>query len=112
MIKLQAKGIQGEVAGWLWDWLIGRTQRVCVGDKLSSEQEVESGVPQGTVMGQCLFEVYIDDIDDMADLIDLLSKFADDCKGQNPVLNDDDRANLQEEINKLYNWAKEWGVFQ
>jgi Reverse transcriptase (RNA-dependent DNA polymerase) len=62
LIKLQAKGVGGEVADWLRAWLTGRTQRVRVGDDISTEKDVESGVPQGTVMGPCLFDVYIDDI--------------------------------------------------
>jgi ribonucleases P/MRP protein subunit RPP40 len=81
---------------------MGRTQKVKVGEHLSSEKEVESGVPQGTVMGPCLFDVYIDDV---AELIELLSKFADDCKGQQPILSDQDRQALQETINKLLDWA-------
>jgi ribonucleases P/MRP protein subunit RPP40 len=61
-------------------------------------------------MGPCLFDVYIDDIEEMAELIELLSKFADDCKGQNVVMCDRDRQNLQETINKLLDWASTWGM--
>jgi Reverse transcriptase (RNA-dependent DNA polymerase)/Endonuclease-reverse transcriptase len=57
MIKLQAKGVGGEVAAWLRSWLTGRTQKVRVGEEVSTEQNVESGVPQGTVMGPWLFDV-------------------------------------------------------
>jgi ribonucleases P/MRP protein subunit RPP40 len=110
LIKLRAKGIGGEVEGWLRQWLIGRTQRVRVGDELSSVQAVESGVPQGTVMGPCLFDVHIDDIDEAAELLELLSKFADDCKGQKTIQNDNDRLELQETIDKLYEWSKKWGM--
>jgi Reverse transcriptase (RNA-dependent DNA polymerase) len=110
MVKLRAKGVSGEVGDWLREWLTGRTQRVRVGDELSSEKDVESGVPQGTVMGPCLFDVYIDDIDDVAALLELLSKFADDCKGQKTILCEKDRQDLQMTINKLYEWAVKWGM--
>jgi ribonucleases P/MRP protein subunit RPP40 len=39
-----------------------------------------------------------------------LSKFADDCKGQKTILNDQDRQDLQETINKLMEWATRWGM--
>jgi hypothetical protein len=84
MIKLQSKGISSKAYDWLRAWLMDRTQRVRIGDDLSSEEQVDSGVPQGTVLGPCLFGVHIDDIDEVVKLIELLLKFADDCKGKNP----------------------------
>jgi ribonucleases P/MRP protein subunit RPP40 len=98
------------VADWLRVWLTGRTQCLRVGDDISSEKEVESRVPQGTVMGPCLFDVYIDDIDEVAILLEMLSKFADDCKGQKTIMSDQDWQDLQETINKLMEWAAKWGM--
>jgi hypothetical protein len=110
LIKLLSKGISGEVLNWLKSWLTGRTQRVKVGDSISSEQDVESGVPQGTVLGPCLFGVHIDDIDEVVKLIELLIKFADDCKGKKSILNDHDRAALQKTLDDLCKWAETWGM--
>jgi hypothetical protein len=110
MVKLAAKGVGGEVADWLRDWLIGRTQRVRVGNELSETQEVDSGVPQGTVMGPCLFDVYIDDLDDIVKLLELLSKFADDSKGLKAIRNLLDKLLLQETLDKFCKWAADWGM--
>jgi ribonuclease P/MRP protein subunit RPP40 len=57
---------------------------VTVQGELSEECEVESGVPQGTVLGPTLFTIYIDDLEaeiERRKLEVLIKKFADDTKG-------------------------------
>jgi hypothetical protein len=51
IIKLEAKGVTGKVKNWIHEWLTGRTQRVVIGDQSSEESNVDSGVPQGTILG-------------------------------------------------------------
>ena len=79
--KMKSKGIDGNILEWIKNWLTGRTQAVKVGNDRSSSCEVESGVPQGSVLGPPLFTIFIDDLDDYATLIDMIAKFADDTKG-------------------------------
>jgi Reverse transcriptase (RNA-dependent DNA polymerase) len=111
IVKLKAKGIQGELIDWLQNWLCDRVQTVKVRGAESEEQDVESGVPQGTVLGPCLFKVHIDDIDEVVrQLVDLLSKFADDTKGAKIIRNAQDAEMLQEALNKLCAWAETWGM--
>jgi hypothetical protein len=71
IIKLEAKGITGRMKNWIGEWLAGRTQRVVIDGESSEESNVDSGVPQGTVLGPPLFTVHIDDIDDFVKLIEL-----------------------------------------
>jgi hypothetical protein len=81
LVKMQAKGIMGKILRWVKHWLENRTQRVVVGGETSKETSVDSGVPQGTLLGPPLFIIYIDDLDEAARLADMIIKFADDTKG-------------------------------
>jgi hypothetical protein len=82
--KLRAKGLEPEVVRWIKEWLTGRTQRVMVGGSYSSEATVDSGVPQGSVLGPCLFTFLIDDLEvevEITELGSFIVKFADNTKG-------------------------------
>jgi Reverse transcriptase (RNA-dependent DNA polymerase) len=77
----------------------------------SEPQNVESGVPQGTVLGPCLFKIHIHDIDDVIKhLVDLFSKFADDTKRAKIIRYAQDAADLQLALDSLCEWAKKWGM--
>jgi ribonucleases P/MRP protein subunit RPP40 len=101
IIKLRAKGIEGKILRWIHNWLSNRTQRVVVNGEESEESDRESGVPQGTLLGPPLFTVYIDDLDEMAELVELMTKFADDTKGLKEITSEADRIELQTTLNRL-----------
>ena len=105
--KLKNKGIQGNVLKWIENWLTDRTQAVKVGSEKSSSCDVESGVPQGSVLGPPLFVVFIDDIDEYTPTIDMLVKFADDMKGLKEIESQADREKLQNSLDSLTMWAEE-----
>ena len=108
--KMETKGISGKVLKWVGNWLSGRTQAVKVGCSKSGNCEVKSGVPQGSVLGPPLFTIFIDDLDEYATLIDLLSKFADDTKGVQEINSEEDRDKLQRTLTNLEKWTKDWGM--
>ena len=108
--KLKSKGIAGNVYNWISNWLTGRTQAVRVNEEESNTSDVKSGVPQGSVLGPPLFDIFIDDLDECAAELSLLLKFADDTKGFQEIQGPEDRAKLQMALDKLVQWADKWGM--
>ena len=51
LMKLDHYGIRGTTLKWIQDFLKGRTQQVLLDGTHSSTCDVDSGVPQGTVLG-------------------------------------------------------------
>ena len=69
-------GIQGNVLRWIAEWLEDRKQRVQLNGHKSGWTEVRSGVLQGSVLGQLLFTIFIEDINE--EILCEISKFAGD----------------------------------
>ena len=107
--KLEAHGISGKVLGWISSWLTGRQERMVLSGHTSEWSAVTSGVPQGSVLGPTCFVIFINDIDDVLNLVSrFVYKFVDDTKYVRVVTDDKDKEAMQANINKLMEWAEEW----
>ena len=89
---------------WLHNFLSNRQQCVAVNGTTSSEAQVRSGVPQGSVLGPLLFLVHISDINyEIGD--STVSCFADDTRILLGIKDEEDTQMLQNYLHKLCKWA-------
>jgi hypothetical protein len=106
MKKLSLHGIDGKLLQWIEGFVTGRSQCVQVNGIPSDWVAVESGVPQGSVLGPLLFIVYVNDIPELLDC-DILM-FADDIKIWKQIKTPSDCFNLQKDLDILEQWSHTW----
>jgi ribonuclease P/MRP protein subunit RPP40 len=81
------------------NWLSDRKQRLCVNGIFSEWMNVSSGVPQGSILGPLLFNIFINDIDE--NVCNKFLKFADDSKLWGQVNTVNNISDLQKDLDVL-----------
>lgn len=104
--KLNFYGIRGCTLQWIESFLTDRKQRVLVEGLSSNIVDVNSGVPQGTVMGPLLFLAYINDLPEVVQ--SNVKLFADDCLVYRTICSTSDTVQLQQDLSALEKWERDW----
>ena len=101
-------GVIGLLFNWIKSFVYHRTQSVIIEHCFSCVTNVESGVPQGSVLGPLLFQLFINDIERVCNLNTKLKLFADDCKLYSVSSIDNSSVSLQHCLDLLCDWAQSW----
>uniref|UniRef100_A0A8C5LXA5 Reverse transcriptase domain-containing protein n=1 Tax=Leptobrachium leishanense TaxID=445787 RepID=A0A8C5LXA5_9ANUR len=104
--KLQSLSLDSNIVEWIRQWLSDRQQRVVVNGVYSAQGLVTSGVPQGSVLGPILFNIFISDIAE--GINGKVCIFADDTKICNRVDVPGGISQMTNDLGKLKKWSELW----
>ena len=107
LFKLKQNGISGGLLKLFQNYLNDRKQRVVLNGSMSEYSYVESGVPQGSVLGPLLFLVYINDLE--RNVKSNIKFFADDTMLFS-ILKDPEisASDLNYDLEIIRQWAHQW----
>ena len=106
--KIKSYGITGKTNEWIQSFLNERKQKVVIDGESSETINVRSGVPQGSVLGPCLFLAYINDLPDKVSSNSRL--FADDTAVDRKITSTEDQMTLQRDLDSLAQWENQWDM--
>ena len=106
LFKLRQLGIAGTLYDWIEHYLTGRSQKVVINGISSSLRNLQTGVPQGSILGPLLFLIYINDI--INDLQCNVNLFADDTSIQKCLDSHDGFKVINDDLLKLSIYGTQW----
>ena len=106
--KLHQYGIRGKVLSWIQAFLGNRSQQVVIDGEESDSIPVNSGVPQGSVLGPILFLAYINDLP--GGIFSQVRLFADDTALYLTIKGEEDSSALQKDLDTLSVCESKWDL--
>ena len=105
--KLEQNGVSGSLLKLFENYLSNRKQRVAQSGSFSEHSSIESGVPQGSVLGPLLFLIYINDLE--RNIKSNIIFFADDTMlisiVRDPEISADE---LNHDLDIVHKWTHQW----
>lgn len=105
LFKLRGLGFGGTTHRWFRSYLTDRKLSVTFNGHISHEFSPKSGVPQGSILGPMLFNIFINDLGSQLGCDHLF--FADDLKIFNTISNQNDVRELSHDLLTLRKWCSE-----
>ncbi|XP_039563240.1 triadin isoform X6 [Passer montanus] len=102
--RMERRGSDEWATGWIKNWLDDHAQSVEVSGAMSKWKAVPSGVPQGSVLGLVLFNIFIGDMDSGFQCT--LSEFTDDTQMCDVVNTLEGSNNTQRDLVRFERWAQ------
>lgn len=104
--KLSMLGVNKEFLIWFWSFLKNRTQITKIGNEISEEIEITSGIIQGGHSSPISFAAFTNDMQNKVRGA-IIENFADDTKIYCNISKQTDTNKLQYAINDFLNWCNE-----
>ena len=102
-------GLKGHVLAWFKSFLMGRSQRVRLGNVTSETIYIKFGVPQGSVLGPVLFNLYIRSIYNCVKRLGFdISGYADDHQILKSFKPNEQLSLLAIQLHNCFNTIKSW----
>ena len=108
LLKLDMLGIRNNLLAWCKSFLSDPYQRVIIGEYMSEWKIIDSGVPQGSVLGQLFFVELINGL--LIRIKNVGKLFADDTKLLAIIKTELDQINLQRYLKILQEWTNDWQI--
>ena len=108
--RLRSVGVSGALLQLLRDYLHERYMRVVHNGQQSAPQTVAAGVPQGSVLGPLLWNIYINDL---LNLVPSAMAYADDITVSLPFASGEEEATssrLNSLLGRIEDWGRRWQV--
>ena len=108
--KFYKLGFTKNYLKWFISYLSGRTQFVQIDDTKSHLKLSQFGIPQGSILGPMIFNLYVSDLRDNLDLSTSCSQYADDTSLYTHCAVrelESTTYDLNESLTKLGSWSKD-----